>query len=147
MDLIARLKNASDGLYKAEEAMQPPYSVSSEPVPDWVLSHMPTLGIAVAIVGYFTPKQIEAMVALDVAHRSTIEGGSLDIARSVYNSYLKRENEAKVRSLLKENEALWRQRGICPNHNYILDGLSRDNLEQLHRVCTTAGKIVEHKFF
>ena len=136
MDLATRLKQASEIFGNAEKVIKSSYRDDARPVPDWTLLQMPTLGIAVATVEYFTPEQIRAMATLDIAHRSTIEGGSLFIARTVYDSYLKRKNEA-----------VGRQLGYCRNHNYILDGLSCDNLEQLRRVCTTAGKILEHEFF
>lgn len=146
MDIVTKLKQASCIFYETEQEQMSLHR-DFVPIPERVLHYMPTLGIAVTIVEYFTPQQIQAMVMLDIAHRSTIKGASLSIARVVYDAYLKRENEARVRSLLKENEALWRERGFSRNHNYVLDGLSGDNLEQLRRVCTTAGNILEHRLF
>lgn len=105
------------------------------PMPSSVLAQIPTVGIAVTIIEYFPPESINALVQLRIAHPSTLQGGTLSIARKIYDHFRRREQDSYDKGQGK---------GV---HNYILDGVTDDNLEQLQRVCQTAGSILEHRLF
>ncbi len=92
----------------------------SVPASSETLSQMSTLGIAIAVVRYFSPSQIEEFVEQNIAHPSTLRGGSLSSAVFAYKGYLAEPTQLK---------------------------LDNDDLEQLYRTCRTAKNIVEKGLF
>ena len=129
MDLTKRLEQAShtfsreyEGLMNSPAGWDRNTEVKLSPE---ARREIPTLGIAVAIVDYFSRSNIEELVEKGIAHGSTYAGGSFPVARSVYTSYV---------GLLQSSE------------NPVLKATA-DHMEQLQRTCKTAKNIVEKGLF